>query len=73
LNLRDLVFEETEQYCEVYLVSQTGRDLVDPWKVIIACEKPAQLNEGIISQIEAEIAGMPNITGLLLAGDVRLY
>jgi len=71
--IADLVFEETEQYCEVYLVSQTGRDLVDPWKVIIACEKPAQLNEGIISQIEAEIAGMPNITGLLLAGDVRLY
>lgn len=58
---------------EVALVSQSGRDLLDPWIILIALPTGFSSSEMIKEMVENEIKSIPKITSLLLEQKIRLY
>lgn len=63
--IADRIFRETGFPSEVYMVSQSGRPLLDPWKVFIAVT--GDFNSEQIAEIaKAEIANIPEIKNRLL-------
>lgn len=60
----------------VYLTSQMGRSLMDPWVTCIEVCKPkiAAHQKKVIEQIlELALASIPSITERIISGDIRLY
>jgi S-adenosylmethionine synthetase len=62
-------------YVEIFLVSQSGRLLIDPWKTVIGMNK--KLNEeeknNLTDLISRELEKIPNITGEILNKQHRLF
>lgn len=67
------IFRRFKVANEVYLVSQSGRDLVDPWFSIIALPKSCKHKKEINNLISAELSKIPELTQGLLEGKYRLY
>jgi S-adenosylmethionine synthetase len=57
---------------EVWLTSQEGRDLADPWQVVVrsAVELPA---DGVRETLEECLAMLPTLTDQLLAGQIEPF
>lgn len=45
-NIADAIYRLTGQYVEVSLVSQSGRSLVDPWKIFVSSRIPSRMRGG---------------------------
>lgn len=58
---------------EVALISQSGRDLLDPWVTFIALPTDFAQVEDVKKMVEAEIKMIPNITQLLIEQKITLY
>lgn len=71
--IAERLYDETQNACEVFLASQTGQPVVEPWHTLIrTAETP--LNEKRIELIvEEELTRIPQITEALLERKVRLY
>lgn len=58
---------------EVYLISQSGRDLIDPWKVDIQVENGFTKHDELRCFVESEIKKIPELTKGILNGEYTLY
>lgn len=60
-------------YVEVFLVSQSGRLLIDPWKTIIGIDEKTAFDEEAMREIVKEsLKEIPKITNELLTGNHEL-
>ncbi|MFE5754615.1 methionine adenosyltransferase [Streptomyces massasporeus] len=61
--------EETGRDCAVVLVSQSGRDLTDPWQAIVQTSGPHPLGKAGVRRVIAEVmADLPTLREQLLDG-----
>lgn len=67
------IYEKFNIPNEVALVSQSGRDLLDPWVTFIALPTSFADDQSVKTLVEDELKLIPNITKLLLENKVRLY
>ena len=58
---------------EIALLSQSGRDLVDPWVTFVTLPKDFSDVESVQKMVESELKLIPQITNLLLAQKIQLY
>lgn len=58
---------------EVSLVSQSGRDLLDPWVTHVAVPTDCSKTQEIYDFVQQELKKIPDITKLLLERKVQLY
>ncbi|MFD3590373.1 methionine adenosyltransferase [Streptomyces sp. NPDC058683] len=56
----------------VWVIGQAGRELDDPWEVLVAHEGPVDANLVEVT-VKSVMSGVTTITDALLAGSVRLY
>lgn len=66
------VSTRTGHYTEVYLISQSGRLLEDPWKTLVVSEAVPETDE-IPDIVYEGLKDIHKITGRLLKGEVRLF
>jgi S-adenosylmethionine synthetase len=66
------LYELTNTEVEVYVISQNGRALQDPWKVIVALKKNKINPKDIRTVIADELQRIPKIKYLLLKGKIPL-
>jgi S-adenosylmethionine synthetase len=67
--LASMIHEKFNIQNEVYLVSQSGRLLVDPWVAIVSVPEDFSKSEALKDFINKEITFIPNITDELLRMD----
>lgn len=67
------IYDKFEIPNEVALISQSGRDLLDPWAIFITLPKNFANTEGITKLVEDEVRSIPEITKLLLKQKIQLY
>jgi len=72
-NIAQKLHEITRGYVEVFLVSQSGRDLLDPWKIIVSAENNEVKDVDMIEVIEEEIKKITNMKDSLLKGEIQLF
>ncbi len=66
--IADKIYEKTGLTSEVYVVSQSGRPLLDPWKVFVAVA--GDYNDDQITEIaKGEIANIPEIKNKFLRNE----
>ena len=72
--LADKISKKTKAYTEVFLLSQSGRLLVDPWRTIIGIEKDLKKEERIylIKFIQKELERIPKITKRVVNLKIRI-
>jgi S-adenosylmethionine synthetase len=70
--IAERLFRVTNVSNEVLLVSEAGRPLIEPKRVIVRLSKPFD-EELVTTIIEDEILAIPTITNALLKEKVRLY
>lgn len=58
---------------EVALVSQSGRDLLDPWVTFVAVPSNFTNATAVYSFVEKELKAIPKITNLLIKQRLQLY
>lgn len=66
------IYEETGSPAEVFFVSQTGQDLINPWKAYVKLDKKDTPIEGVAGIVRAQLALIPQITEELLRGEIVL-
>jgi S-adenosylmethionine synthetase len=67
------IYENYNISNEVYLVSQSGRDLVDPWYTLVILPKNCQRNNEINSLVAKELLRIPKLTPGILNKEFNLY
>jgi len=67
------IFEEFGITNEVSLISQSGRDLLDPWKTFVTIYNSDIDVEKMETFIRKELKNIPEITKSLLKGRFRLF
>jgi S-adenosylmethionine synthetase len=67
------IYKEFEVANEVALISQSGRDLLDPWVICVTLPKNFSNIEMVQKMIKNEIKSIPQFTNLLLEQRIRLY
>ena len=67
------IFEKFNIPNEVALVSQSGRDLLDPWITFITVPINFENEQGVREFVENELRNIPEITKHLLRGEIRLF
>lgn len=72
-NIAQKIYEKTGLYTEVYLVSQSGKELTEPWKTIIAIAGDEYKEKEIKEIVTSELERMPLITNNILKGEVQLF
>lgn len=72
LNIAQKINQMTDSYTEVFLVSQSGQDLLRPWKVVVKLESNNFSEKELEPVIVKELDSIPNITKMLLAGKMSL-
>ncbi len=68
--LAEKIFNQTWSYTEVYLVSQSWRHLLDPWKTLVYTDKNNLDNSELYQIIKNELNNIPNITKEFLNWDI---
>lgn len=70
--IADALVEACGTPFQVWVIGQAGRELDDPWQVMVAHEGP--VDSAIVElTIKSELAAITSITDDILAGSVRLY
>lgn len=72
LNIAEKIYAATGSHNEVFLVSQSGQDLLRPWKVVVKIEGGNFSKNKLEKIILKELDSIPTITKNLLAGKVSL-
>lgn len=72
LNVAQKIYRMTNSYTEIFLVSQSGQDLLRPWKVVVKLENKNFSEKELEPVIVKELDSIPNVTKMLLAGKVKL-
>ncbi len=67
------IYQKFNVPCEVALISQSGRDLLDPWAIFITLPENVKDTEEIKELVEKEVSSIPNITNLLLKEKIQLF
>lgn len=67
------IFDEYNISSEVYLVSQSGRDLLDPWFSAIVLPSNFEYTKEVYSLVEEELSNIPKLTTGLVEGKYLLY
>jgi len=71
--IAERIYKATQSACEVFLVSQAGQPIIDPWSTMIRTSQHF-VDKTLISQIaEEELNNIPNITEDLLMRKIQLY
>ena len=71
--LAQKIYDTFGRYNEVYLISQSGRSLTDPWKIIVAMNWRGINKSKISKLIEDEVGKIPSFTEKILQREIRLY
>lgn len=71
--LANKIYEKLGMENEVYLISQSGRDLLDPWIVAVYTQKGLSAENELRQIIKDEIIHFPEITRSILGGEIRIY
>ena len=67
------IFEKFGISNEVALISQSGRDLLDPWMTFVTVPEGFENKKEIENFVKRELQNIPHITNLLLRQKVNLY
>ena len=59
--------------CKVYLVSQTGRDLRDPWQCVVVLDSRKCSEKDISDLVKKELSDIQNLSNDLIFGRRRTY
>ena len=60
--LAEKIYQLTWAYSEVFLVSQSWRHLLDPWKILVYSDFSRENKDAVYELIENEIKSIPEIT-----------
>ncbi len=71
-DLANKIYDKFEIENEVYLISQSGRDLLDPWIVAVNIPLGFRLENELKQVIKDEIKQIPKITKSILKGKITL-
>ena len=66
------IYEKYGIYNEVYLVSQSGRDLQDPWVTVVAVPNDFERQEELKKFIAEQLPDIPNLSTKILSGSLSL-
>ena len=58
---------------EVYLISQSGRTLQDPWKTIVVLRDCAADLDALLNVVEESLRAIPSLTDLFVRGKFEVY
>jgi S-adenosylmethionine synthetase len=72
-NIAKNIFDKYRFYNEVYVASQSGRDLLDPWIVTVFLPEGFDDKKGVEEIIKKEIDNIPNITNLIIKETIKVY
>lgn len=72
LNIAQKIYKLTDCYTEVFLVSQSGQNLLRPWRILIKIEGDNFSEKQLQPIIDRELDKIPEITKNLLAGKVSV-
>jgi len=72
--IADKLAKKYKSYIEVYLISQSGRLLKDPWKTIVGIEKnlTSKEKEDLIFDVRKELEKIPRLTGKIIKKKFRI-
>lgn len=73
MNLSNLIYDKFNIRNEVSLVSQSGRDLLDPWIVQVNVPEKFKDKVELSKFVREELKKIPDLTSLLLNEKIRLY
>lgn len=71
--ISEKLYDLTGSNVEVYVVSQKGRALQDPWKIIVALEKIPKNSKKLTDAILRELDIIPRYKHMLLNGKINLF
>ncbi len=71
--IAEQIYKETGKYNEVYMISQSGRALTDPWMVIVNIKGCKKYEKVIKSVIYNHLKSIPRITEKLLKSEINIY
>lgn len=71
--IAERLYGETQSACEVFLVSQTGQPVIEPWHTLVSTAETSLDEKHIERIVEEELTHIPQITEALLERKVRLY
>mgnify|MGYP001586202789 CR=1 FL=1 len=72
LNIAQKIYQSTGGYTEVFLVSQSGQNLLRPWKAVVKLENSNFSEKELKAIIVSELDFIPNITKKLLSEKLSL-
>lgn len=72
-NLADKIYKQFGVENEVYLISQSGRDLLDPWIVIINVPTDFRADTELKGFIKKEIVQLPTLSRSILENKLVIY
>lgn len=72
-NLANKIYEKLGIENEVYIISQSGRDLLDPWIIAVYTQNSLSFENELHQIINDEIKNLPEITNSILKGEIRIY
>lgn len=67
------LYKLTKASVQIFLISQSGRSLVDPWKTIVAINEKSINSKEILKIIQTELKAMPQLTQSFLKGEIDLF
>jgi len=67
------IHEMTGSKVEVYLISQSGRTLIDPWKTVVVLKKNGVDSDKVLKLVQEELKRIPSITDSVIKGEVGLF
>lgn len=67
------IYDEFGVSNEIALISQSGRDLLDPWAIFVSLPDNFKDTESLKELVEEQVKSIPSITEELIAGHVQLY
>jgi S-adenosylmethionine synthetase len=59
--------------CKVFLVSQTGRDLRDPWQCVLILESEKYEEKELLNLVKGELSNVSNISLDIIYGRNKIY
>ncbi len=71
--IAEKISEKYGIYSEVYIISQSGKSLINPWKTVIVLEDDRIEQDDITSIVKNELKRMPKTKNLLLKGKINLF
>jgi len=67
------IYNKYGVYCEVYIASQSGRGLIDPWIISVFLPENFKKIKDVKLFLQKEIASIPGLTPLIINESLNLY